>query len=87
MVYNINIKISKIKTGSANTIGEFWSKFIEPNLLPENVVAEWWKLLKRYVDDKGIVLAIRTFGNGSDWSKDLRRGFYNITDSDYNFFF
>lgn len=86
-------KISKIKTGSAKTISDFWSKFIEPNLLPEKVVSEWWKLLKRYVDDKGIVLAIRAFRGRSksaqekNKDEELRGGFYTITGSTYNYFY
>lgn len=86
-------KISKIKIGSAKTISDFWSKFIEPNLLPEKVVSEWWKLLKRYVDDKGIVLAIRAFRGRSKSAREkikddeLRGGFYTITGSTYNYFY
>lgn len=86
-------KISKIETGSARTIGDFWSKFIEPNLLPEKVVSEWWKLLKRYVDDKGIVLAIRAFRGRNKSAREkikddeLRGGFYTITGSTYNYFY
>ena len=79
--------INSIKTGSASTIGEFWDKFIHPNLFDKEIVEEWWQLLKQYVEDSNCVFAIRTFGNGKDWDKDLRRGFFNITDSDYSFFY
>lgn len=79
--------IKSIKPGSAGTIGEFWDKLIRPNLVDKKIVEGWWKLLKRYVEDKNCVFAIRTFGNGKDWNRDLRRGFFNITNSDYNFFY
>ena len=29
-----------------------------------------------------LFFAIRTFGNGRDWDRDLRRGFYNIVTND-----
>lgn len=82
-----NPRIPSITRGHAETIAEFWEQFVQPKLLSKTVVKKWWNFLKKYVDDDDSVLAIRTYGNGADWDRDLRRGFYNLTNSGHNFFY
>ena len=81
-------RIPNIEVGSSETIAEFWDAFVAPKLIPVEYVREWWDLLKRYVEEPDALFAIRTFGNGRDWDRDLRRGFYNIVTNDtYRFFY
>ena len=81
-------RISDIEAGSSETIAEFWDAFVAPKLIPAEYVQEWWSLLKRYIEEPDSLFAIRTFGNGRDWDRDLRRGFYNIVTNDtYRFFY
>lgn len=80
--------IDKLKCGSAETIDEFWNKFIQPNLPNESVVIEWHKLLKRYILEDGNTYAIRGFNSfPKDKYGDLRRGFLTKTNQDYSFFY
>jgi hypothetical protein len=81
-------RIPNIEVGSSETIAEFWDAFVAPKLIPVEYVRAWWDLLKRYVEEPDALFAIRTFGNGRDWDRDLRRGFYNIVTNDtYRFFY
>ena len=81
-------RIPDIEVGSSETIAEFWDAFVAPKLIPVDYVKEWWDLLKRYIEGPDALFAIRTFGNGRDWDRDLRRGFYNIVTNDtYRFFY
>jgi hypothetical protein len=81
-------RISEIEVGASETIAEFWDAFVAPKLIPAEYVQEWWDLLKRYIEEPDALFAIRTFGNGRDWDRDLRRGFYNIVTNDtYRFFY
>ena len=81
-------RIPDIEVGSSETIAEFWDAFVAPKLIPVGYVRSWWDLLKRYVEEPDALFAIRTFGNGRDWNRDLRRGFYNIVTNDtYRFFY
>ncbi|WP_407457258.1 hypothetical protein [Fibrobacter sp.] len=81
-------RIPEIETGSSETITEFWDTFVAPKLIPVEYVKEWWEILKRYIEEPDALFAIRTFGNGRDWDRDLRRGFYNIVTNDtYRFFY
>ncbi len=81
-------RIPDIEVGSSETIAEFWDAFVAPKLIPVEYVRAWWDLLKRYVEEPNALFAIRTFGNGRDWDRDLRRGFYNIVTNDtYRFFY
>ena len=81
-------RIPKIAVGSSQTIAEFWDAFVAPKLISAEYVQEWWSLLKRYIEEPDSLFAIRTFGNGRDWDRDLRRGFYNIVTNDtYRFFY
>lgn len=77
--------------GSATTIADFWDSFVEPRLPNPQIVIELYNLLCQYVDDADAVFAIRCYGNWeSDKAKDdytLRRGFYNLTDKGYSFFY
>jgi hypothetical protein len=86
---NSQNRISQIQPGSDKTIDAFWTSFIK---LPDiNVVKNWFKLLCDYVDQNDAVFALRVYGNWASYkTKDdytLRRGFYNLTDKDYSFFY
>ena len=83
-------EILSLKSGFDVTIADFWNSFVKPMLPDKNVVIKIYELLKKYVEDDDAVFAIRTFGNWKDKkhdNKDLRRGFYNLTDSNYSFFY
>lgn len=88
---NSQNRVSQIQPGSKKTIDVFWEKFIEPALPGINVVKNWFKLLSDYVDQDDAVFALRVYGNWASYkTKDhytLRRGFYNLTDKDYSFFY
>ena len=88
---NSQNRVSQIQSGSDKTIDDFWTSFIEPALPDKNVVIKWFELLSDYVDQEDAVFALRCYGNwGSYQAKDdytLRRGFYNLTDKDYSFFY
>lgn len=79
-----------LKSGKNDKISDFWNDFIVPLLPDKNVVVEMYQLLLKYINDKDAVFAIRCFGswpNKLHDNKELRRGFYNKTDSDYSFFY
>ena len=84
-------RITQIQQGSAPTIDVFWREFIEPSLPDKDAVFKWFKLLSDYVDQDDAVFALRCYGNWESYKiKDdytLRRGFYNLTDNDYSFFY
>lgn len=56
-------KIKKLEKDEAKTIDEFWKKCIEPMLPSKNIVISWYKLFKKYINDKDAVFAIRTYGS------------------------
>lgn len=83
--------LKQVTKGNATTIADFWNQFVVPLLPDPKVVKEWFKLLDKFVDDVDAVLAIRCYFS---WqhpklkdSDTLRRGFYNLTDKDYTFFY
>ncbi len=84
-------RITQIQQGSAPTIDVFWRDFIEPSLPDKGAIIKWFKLLNDYVDQDDAVFALRCYGNWESYKiKDdytLRRGFYNLTDDDYSFFY
>lgn len=79
-----------LKDGHDDTIAEFWNNFILPLLPDKNVVIGIYEMLLKYIEEPEAVFAIRTFGswsNGNHDNKELRRGFYNTTESGYSFFY
>lgn len=81
-------RINPYTSGSADTISDFWETFVKPHLIPVNIISRWCELLYRYVDDTGVVYAIRTFNDRKEnGDKDLRRGFVTKTDKNYSFFY
>lgn len=88
---NSQNRVSQIQSGSDKTIDAFWTSFIEPALPDKNAVVKWFELLSDYVDQDDAVFALRCYGNWESYqAKDdytLRRGFYNLTDKDYSFFY
>ncbi len=84
-------RITQIQQGSAPTIDVFWREFIEPSLPDKDAVLKWFKLLSDYVDQDDAVFGLRCYGNWESYKiKDdytLRRGFYNLTDKGYSFFY
>ena len=80
--------INSFTTGEAATISDFWEVFVKPHLIPANIISKWCDLLYRYVDDIGVVYAIRTFNDRREnGDKDLRRGFVTETDKNFSFFY
>lgn len=88
---NSQNRVTQIQHGYDPTIGDFWKNFIDPALPDSNVVIEWFRLLSDYVDQDDAVFALRCYGNWKSYkTKDdytLRRGFYNLTDKNYSFFY
>lgn len=83
-LYTINKpKIPDLQDGSANTIEEFYDKFIEPLLPNVAQVIKWHKILKWYVKQPNTVLGFRT---GNEKGK-LRRGWETVTNDGYSFFY
>ena len=81
-------RINPYTSGSADTVSDFWETFVKPHLIPVNIISRWCELLYRYVDDTGVVYAIRTFNDRKEnGDKDLRRGFVTKTDKNYSFFY
>lgn len=81
-------RINIFKSGSAATINDFWKSFVEPHLIPTDIISKWCNLLYRYVEDVGVVYAIRSFNDRKEnGDKDLRRGFVTKTDKNYSFFY
>ena len=84
-------KITPIEQKSASTIDVYWTDFIEPALPDPDAVIKWFKLLSDYVNQDDAVFALRCYGNWESYkTKDdytLRRGFYNLTDKNYSFFY
>lgn len=79
-----------VKTGSDATIAEFWDNFVLPLLPDKDVVISIYHMLLRYINEPDAVYAIRCFGSWSNRkhdNKELRRGFFNTTDSGYSFFY
>ncbi|MCR5036152.1 MAG: hypothetical protein K6A73_02385 [Bacteroidales bacterium] len=83
--------LKQVTKGNAATIADFWNCFVAPLLPNPQVVKDWFNLLNKFVDDADAVLAIRCYFS---WkhpklkdSDTLRRGFYNLTDKDYTFFY
>lgn len=83
--------LKQVTYGNAKTIAVFWDRFVAPLLPDSKVVKDWFNLLNKFVDDTDAVLAIRCYFS---WkhpklkdSDTLRRGFYNLTDKDYTFFY
>lgn len=80
--------VKSFVSGKADTISEFWETFVKPHLISANIILKWCELLYRYVNDVGVVYAIRIFNdrkNNDD--KTLRRGFVTKTDKNYSFFY
>lgn len=88
---NSQNRVSQIQSGRDKTIDAFWTSFIEPALPEKDVVVKWFELLNDYVNQDDAVFALRCYGNWESYqAKDdytLRRGFYNLTDKDYSFFY
>lgn len=88
---NSQNKVTQIQPGNDQTIDDFWKNFVDPALPDPNTVIKWFKLLSDYVDQNDAVFAIRCYGNWASYkTKDdytLRRGFYNLTDKNYSFFY
>ncbi len=86
-------QITKYQPGKATTIEELWKDFIEPRLPDPKIAVKWFYFLKKYCEDPSIepVFAIRTYGNWKNSKekddKTLRRGFYNLTDAGFSFFY
>ena len=86
-------EIEKYQPGKATTIEELWKDFIEPRLPEPKIAVKWFYFLKKYCEDPNIepVFAIRTYGTWEDSEiqdvKTLRRGFYNLTDAGFSFFY
>ena len=86
-------QIEKFQPGKATTIEELWKDFIEPRLPDPKIAVKWFYFLKKYCEDPNIepVFAIRTYGSWEDYKiqdvKTLRRGFYNLTDAGFSFFY
>ena len=81
--------LPQIKTGSNDTIAEFWDDFVAPLLPPKQAVIDMYNLLLRYVDDPEAVFVIRNYANTVGDKKNyisLRRGFFTKGGS-YNYFF
>lgn len=77
-----NIKVEtylpRLSTGHDDTIAEFYTDMVEPLLLDEHVVKQWYKMLKEYVEDEDAVFAIRTGNTRKDGDgTTLRRPFFN----------
>lgn len=86
-----NPALPQLKTGSDDTIAEFWDDFVAPLLPPKQAVIGMYQLLLRYVEDEDprITYVIRNFANTQGGKKNyitLRRGFLTKTDS-YSYFF
>ena len=80
--------VKSFTTGEASTISDFWETFVKPHLISADIISKWCDLLYRYVDDVGVVYAIRTFNDRREnGDKDLRRGFVTKTDKNYSFFY
>jgi hypothetical protein len=88
---NSQNKVTQIQPGNDQTIDDFWKNFVDPALPDPNTVIKWFRLLSDYVDQNDAVFALRCYGNWKSYkTKDnytLRRGFYNLTDIDYSFFY
>ncbi|MBR4826023.1 MAG: hypothetical protein IKZ86_14600 [Spirochaetaceae bacterium] len=81
-------RVTPFKAGKADTISKFWDNFIKPTLITENVIRKWCEVLYKYVEDIGVVYAIRTFNDRREnGDKDLRRGFVTTTNRNYSFFY
>lgn len=79
-----------VKTGSDETIEGFWNNFVLPLLPDKDVSISIYHMLLRYINEPDAVYAIRSFGSWSNRkhdNKELRRGFFNTTDSGYSFFY
>ena len=66
--------------GKAKDLDELWEKAIKHNLPDKNIVIQWHKVLKDYIEkESNITLSIRRFGSHSkkEDSSVLRRGFLN----------
>lgn len=80
--------IARMQSGRAETIRDFWDTFIAPKMISKEIMSKWCDLLYRYVNDSDVIFAIRKFGDrGKNGDFDLRRGFYTITNQDYDFFY
>lgn len=83
--------MAPFSAGSATTIADFWDSFVEPRLPNPQIVIDMYNLLRQYVNDADAIFAIRCYGNWESYkAKDdytLRRGFYNLTDKGYSFFY
>ena len=86
-------QIEKFQPGKATTIEELWKDFIEPRLPDPKIAVKWFHFLKKYCEDPNIepVFSIRTYGSWANSKtkdvKTLRRGFYNLTDAGFSFFY
>lgn len=81
-------RVSPLESGSAQTLEEFWNRFIAGHLPSKAVVLHWHKVLMEYVTRPNAVFAIRGYNAATKDNYDrLRRGFLTRTNAGYSFFY
>lgn len=80
--------IKYLRYGKAITLAELWDNLIEQYLPSEKTVADWNKLLFKYIASDKAVFAIRGYNTfPREKYGDLRRGFLTNTDKGFSFFY
>lgn len=77
--------VKPIEDGEANSIEEFWDKFIYPRLPQQNYVEAWHDLLMKYIEESDAVFPIRQSKNINN-KKNLTRGLLVEASEGYSYF-